>query len=191
MRRFLIPIIAACLAAAPAAAQQTQAFHSPAADFTVQLPAAWRPLPDAVIAALQQSSARAGEGLNVEAGYRVTGTSFLVISWVDMGQEVTPEQFAQETTGASAQAGMQEGAGLVREGARVGAPVWDAENRTVWTRSEVPPSGQAAGQVSVSALTLHPNGRTVVTFALSAAQGQDEARMRAHLLQVVRSLRAD
>lgn len=188
MRRFLIAIIA-LFTAAPAAAQQTQAFHSARAGYTVQVPAGWRQLPGAVIAALQQAGARAGEGLNIEAGYQVTDASFLVISWVDVGQTIAPEEFAQQVT--AGQADMQEGAELVRQGTRVGAPAWDAENRIVWTRSEMPASGQAAAQLSWSALTLHPNGRTAVGFVLSAAPGQDEARMRADLLGIVRSLRAD
>jgi hypothetical protein len=189
MRRSLIPLIA-LFAAAPVAAQQTQAFHSEAG-YTVQLPAAWQPLPDAVIEALQQASERAGEGVTVEAGYRITDVSFLVISWLDVGQTITPEEFAEEVTGATAQAQMQEGAELLRQGMSVGAPIWDAENRTVWARSQVPASGQTAAQFSWGASTLHPDGRTVVVFAISAVSGADEARVRADLLQIVRSLRVD
>jgi hypothetical protein len=189
MRRFLIPLIA-LFAAAPVAAQQTQAFRSEAG-YTVQLPAAWRPLPDAVVEALQQAGAHAGEEVTLEAGFRIADASFLLISWFDVGQTITLEQFAEEMTGATAQAQMQEGLELMRQGARVGAPIWDAENRTLWARSQAPSTGQTAARFIWSASMLHPHGRTVVVFAVSALTGADEARIRADLLQIVRSLRVD
>jgi hypothetical protein len=189
MRPFLIPLIA-LFAAGPVAAQQTQAFRSEAG-YTVQLPAAWQPLPGAVTEALRQASTRLGEGITVEAGFRVTDASFLVISWVDVGQEITLEEFAEQVTGATAQAQMQEGVELMRQNARVDVPIWDAENRTVWARSQVPGTARTAAQFSWSASMLHPNGRSVVVFALSATPGEDEDRIRADLLQIVRSLRVD
>jgi hypothetical protein len=189
MRRFLIPLIAV-FAALPVAAQQTQAFHSEAG-YTVQLPAAWQPLPGAVIEALREESERLGEGGAVEAGFRRTDASVLVISWVDVGQKITLEEFAEQVTGASGQAQMQEGVELIRQDARVGVPIWDAENRTVWARSQVPATAQGAAQFSWSASMLHPNGRMMVVFALSARPGEDEDRIRADLLHIIRSLRVD
>ena len=190
MRRLLIPLIA-LFAAAPAAAQQTQAFRSEAG-YTVQLPAAWRPLPDAVVEALQQAGAQAGdEGVALEAGFRIADASFLLISWFDVGQTITLEQFAEEVTVATAQAQMQAGVELMRQDARVDAPIWDAENRTLWARTQAPSTGQRAARFSWSASMLHPNGRAVVVFVVSAVTGADEARIRADLLQIIRSLRVD
>lgn len=192
MRRFLIPLIA-LFAAAPVAAQQTQTFHSEAG-YTVQLPAALQPLPEAVTEALRQAAREAGaaeEGITLEAGYRVTDASFLLISWVDVGQTITLEEYAEMVTGATAQAEMQEGLELMRRTARVGVPIWDAENRTAWARAQVPGTARTAARYIWSASTLHPNGRTVVVFALSATRDEDEARVRADLLQIVRSMRVD
>ncbi|HYR07518.1 MAG TPA: hypothetical protein VEQ60_07110 [Longimicrobium sp.] len=189
MRRFLIPLIA-LFAAAPVAAQQTQAFRSEAG-YTVQLPAAWRPLPDAVVEALQQAGAQTGEGVTLEAGFRITDASFLLISGFDVGQTITLEQFVEEVTVATAQAQMQEGVELMRKDARVDAPIWDAENRILWARTQAPSTGQRAARFSWSASMLHPDGRTVVVFAVSAVTGADEARIRADLLQIFRSLRVD
>lgn len=193
MHRFLIPLVAV-FAAAPAAAQQTQAFHSEAA-YTVQLPASWRRMPDEEVEVLRQVGAQAGMPFTLEAGYRVTnsptGWPFIAMAWMDLGQTVTPEEFGAGVTGAAAQATMQEGADQVAEGSRVGAPTWDAENRIVWTRSKMPASAQAVSPISWTAATLHPNGSTMILFAYYAAPGEDEARIRAELLRIIRSLRAD
>jgi hypothetical protein len=194
MRRMLIALIA-LLAAAPVAAQQTQAFHSEAAEYTVQLPAGWRQMPDAEVEVIREAGARAGQPFTVEAGYRVTdsptGFPFMVLAWTDAGQTLTPEQFAEALTGKQAQELMQEGADAARPGSRVDAPTWDAENRTVWSRSQMPSGQGAATPFSWTAAMLHPNGSTVIALAYYAAPGEDEGRIRADMLAIVRSLRGD
>lgn len=193
MRRLLVPLIA-LFAAAPAAAQQMQAFVSDVG-YTVQLPGGWRRMPDTELDALRQVGAAAGMPFTVEAGYRITdsptGFPFVAMAWMDLGQQITPEEFGAGVTNAAAHAVMQEGADRMAEGSRVGAPTWDAKNRTVWTRSQMPSEGRAVTPFSWTAATLHPNGSTMIVFAYYAAPGEDDGRVRAALLQVVRSLRVD
>lgn len=193
MRRILIPLVA-LFAAAPLAAQQTQAFESEAG-YTVQLPAGWRQMPDAEVEVMRQAGAQAGQPFTLEAGYRLTdsptGFPFMVMAWMDLGQTITPEAFGQAITSAQAQATMQEGADAMGTGARVDAPTWDAENRTVWARSQMPAEGQTATPFSWTATTLHPDGSTMIVFAYYAAPREQDARIRADLLAIIRSLQAD
>jgi|GEM_PF-5028866 len=193
MRRFLIATFA-LFAALPAAAQDTQAFHGQAG-YTVQLPAAWERMPAATVQALQQAGERAGSPYTMEAAFRATTGAaafpYVAMAWLDLGQTLTPEQLAQAVTSAHGQAAMQQGADAMGAGARVDAPVWDAENRTVWVKSIMPPDGQAVTPWSLTASTLLPGGRKLVVFAYYAAPGEDDARARAALLAIVRSLRAD
>lgn len=191
MRRMLIALIA-LLAAAPVSAQQTQAFHSDAG-YAVQLPAGWRQMTDAEVEVMRQTGGRAAQPFTIEAGYRVTDSPFpyIVLAWADAGQTITPEQFAEALTGRQAQELMQEGADAARPGSRVDVPTWDAENRTIWSRSQLTSGQASATAFSWTAATLHPNGSTVVALAYYAAPGEDERRIRADMLAIIRSLRAD
>ncbi|HEU4880820.1 MAG TPA: hypothetical protein VFT45_01205 [Longimicrobium sp.] len=185
MRRFLIPLIA-LFAAAPAAAQQTQAFHSADAGYTAQLPAGWRQMPESEIQPMQQAGAAAGQPFTLEAGYRVTdsptGWPFVTLSRLSLGRTFTPEQFGTAVMGAATRAQSQPGV----DGVHADAPEWDEENRTVWSRTAADD-----GRFTLTASTLHPGGEAMVVLAYYGVPGEDEARVRADLLQIVRSLTAD
>ena len=186
MRRSLLALTV-LFAAAPVAAQQTQAFHSTDAGYTVQLPARWRPMPDAEIQPMQQAGAAAGQPFTLEAGYRVTdsptGWPFVTLSRLDLGRTFTPEQFGAAVMGAATRAQSQPGP----DGVHVDAPEWDEENRTVWSRTTM----ASDGRFTLTASTLHPDGGAMVVFVYYGAPGEDEARVRADLMQIVRSLAAD
>ncbi|HEX5870000.1 MAG TPA: hypothetical protein VFY65_06285 [Longimicrobium sp.] len=186
MRRFLIALM--LFAAAPVAAQQTQAFHSTDAGYTVQLPAGWRQMPPTEVEQMRQAGAAAGMPFTLETGYRVTDSStgwpFVAVAWMDLGQTFTPEQFREAVAGA------HEHAHQEADGVQIDAPTWDAENRTIWSRTVMPSDGPQA-PFTVTASTLHPDGGRMVVFAYYGTPGEDEARVRADLLQIVRSLRAD
>jgi hypothetical protein len=192
MRRVLI-VLAALFAALPATAQDTQAFHSTGAAYTVQVPAAWRPIPDADVEVMRQAGAAAGMPFTLEAGYRVTdspsGWPFIVMAWVDLGEEITAEEFGTMVTDAHAEAQQAGGAPAQGEG-RIDALTWDAENRTVWARTAILGRG-GEEPFTWSTSTLHPDGTRAVVLAYYATPGEDEARIRADLLRIVRSLRAD
>jgi hypothetical protein len=193
MRPILIALAAALFAALPAAAQDTQPFHSTGAGYTVQLPAAWRRMPDAEIDPLRRTP---GMPFTIEAGYRVTdsptGLPLIALAWMDLGVTITREQFAEELTGADAQADMQVGADNVSPDvrSRVDAPVWDAQNGILWSRIQIESSPQATPFTWIASM-LHPGGRIMLVFSYYGAPGEDEARVRADLLAIVRSLRVD
>lgn len=193
MRPFLLAL-AVLFAVAPAAAQQTQAFHSMDAGYTVQLPAAWRRIPEADVEVKRQAGAAGGMPFTLETGYRVTdspdGWPFIVMAWMDLEGEFTPEEFGTMVTDAHAEAQQAGGAPAPGQG-RIDALTWDAENRTVWARTEVPGSGPGEGRFTWTALTLHPDGTRTIVLVYYAARGEDEARIRAELLRIVHSLRAD
>lgn len=189
MRSILLTSMALLLAA-PMAAQQTQEFHSEAG-FTVQIPAEWRRMPDADLRVARQGARLSGDGFALEAGYRVTDVSAFVMAWIDAGDTMTWDEFAEMMTGATGQAQMQEGTELAGQDARLDAPAWDAENHVVWTRAQKPPSPQGLTPVSWSVFTLHPDRRMVLLFVYTSVLGEDEASMRATVLRVVRTIRAD
>jgi hypothetical protein len=186
LRRFLIALIA-LFTAVPAAAQQTQAFHSGDAGYTVQLPAGWRQMPDAEIVPMRDAGAAAGQPFTLEAGYRVTdsptGWPFVTLSSLDLGQTFTTEQFGAAVMGAHTRGQSQPGV----DGVRVDAPTWDAENRTVWSRTRM----ASDGRFTLTASTLHPDGGAMVVLVYYGAPGEDEVRVRADLLHIVRSLTAE
>lgn len=192
MRR-LLTVLIALLAAAPALAQRTQPFESDAG-YTVRLPGGWERMPDQEVQALREQGAAAGMPFTLEAGYYVadsrSGLPFVLLAWMDVGHVMTPEQFGQGVI-AAARAQVQAGAeGAPAPGVRIEAPLWDAENRTVWALTTMPSDGESH-PFTWTATTLLSNGSTVVVFAWYGAPGEDEARVRTDLLQVVRSLRVD
>jgi hypothetical protein len=187
MRGLLIPLLA-LFAAAPVAAQQTQAFHSEAG-YTVQIPAEWWRMPDSALREARQGARVAGDGFAIEAAYRVTRGSTFAMAWFDAGETMTRDAFVEEMTDAAGHARLQEGADLAGAGARMTAPIWDAENELSWTRAQKPPTAQGVTRISWSVFALHPNGRIVLLFSYTSTLGADEARMRSDLLRVVRSLR--
>jgi hypothetical protein len=193
MRRFLLAL-AVLFAALPAAAQDTQAFHSTDAAYTVQVPAAWRRMPEADVETMRQAGAAMGMPFTLEAGYRLTdspnGWPFIVMAWMDLEGEFTPEEFGTMITDAHAEAQQAGGAPAPGHG-RIDALTWHAENRTVWARTELPGGARDEGPFTWTALTLHPDGTRTVVLVYYATEGEDDARIRADLLRIVRSLRAD
>jgi hypothetical protein len=189
MRHLLIPLLT-LFAAAPVAAQQTQAFHSEAG-YTVQIPAEWRRMPDAALREARHDAQAAGDGFALEAAYRVSDVDVFLMAWFDAGETMTRDAFAEEMTDAAAHSQLQEGADLDGKGVRMNTPIWDAENWVSWTRAQRPATASGVTQISWSVFALHPNGRRVLLFVYNSRLGADEARMRADVLQVVRSLRAD
>lgn len=195
MRRFIIPLVA-LLAATPAAAQQTQAYHG-RAGYTVQLPAEWRRMTDVEMRDARQTAQQAGLPITLEAGYRVTdsatGWPWMAVGAIDVGVTITQEDLAAAIMRGAAHAHAQERVNQMPVGERnprLDVPTWDAENGIGWARLTVPSEGRAS-PFNLVAMTLHPNGRTIVEFIYFSAPGEDEGPARAYLLQIVRSLRVD
>jgi hypothetical protein len=196
IRTLTLALLAAILAAAPAAAQQTQAYHSEAG-YTVQLPAAWRRMPAAELREVRRAASQSGAPLTIEAAYRAgepgAAMPYTAIARVDLGETITREQFGAFFANSQAQAAMQEAVDqtpAAKHGGRVGAPRWDEENGIVWSRVGMQSNGSTPAY-SWSAGTLHPSGRVMVIFVYYGAPDDDEARARAALLAIVRSLRPD
>ncbi|HEX2078846.1 MAG TPA: hypothetical protein VHG08_14080 [Longimicrobium sp.] len=194
--RTLAVLTAALLAATPAAAQPTQAFHSDAG-YTVQLPAAWRRMPEAELREVRRAATRSGVPLTIEAAYRAGEPGevlpYAALATLDLGETITPEQFGAFFASPRAQAAMQEAADqtpAAQHGGRIGLPTWDAENGIVWSRMGMQSDGRSPAY-SWSAATLHPDGRTMVMFIYYGAPDDDETIARDHLLAIARSLHAD
>jgi hypothetical protein len=189
--RSLLPLIA-LLAAAPAAAQSTQAYESDAG-FVVELPAAWQRMAESDLVAVRRSVGRFGTALTIEAGYRVaaSGVPFAVVGRMDLDDPITLEEFGAAFLAAGAQEHMQDAIDqtpAAQAGGRIAAPIWDASNGVVWTRVSLETSAPA---FSWSAATLHPGGRAMIVCTYYGSKGEDEARVRADLLAIIRSLRTD
>jgi hypothetical protein len=192
----LLPLFAAV----PVTAQSTQEFRSTAGGYTLQIPAAWRRMPQTELNRLRQSGPEAAQaimGQSIEALYKVTNSRErfpgLAVATVDLGRRFSRAQFREATTGAQAQAEMQAAAdGVIAadRAARTGVPVWDEENAASWTRVAHPTDGRLP-PFSYGVGVLHPNGRTMITLSYTGAPGEDEARVRADLLAIVRSLRVE
>lgn len=196
MRRF--PIVPGALfAAPPSAAQDTEAFHSTDAGYTVQLPTGWRPMGHADMEMMRQASAAVGVPFTIEAGYRVTnsptGWPFIMVGWMDLGEEVTPERLGTEMTAMhEREQSRQRAESAPAPGeVRPDALAWDAENRILWSRATIPASTRGEGAFTSTASTLHPAGTRAIVLVYYAVPGEDEDRIRADLLQIVRFLRAD
>lgn len=112
-----------------------------------------------------------------------TGWPFATLSWLDLGRTFTPEQFGTAVMGAATRAQSQPGPA----GVHVDAPEWDEESHTVWSRTTM----TSDGRFTLTASTLHPGGGSMVVFTYYGAPGEDQARVRGDLLQIVRSLRVD
>jgi hypothetical protein len=200
MRIRTVALLLTLFAAVPATAQSTQEFRSATGNYTLQVPQGWRRLPQAELNRLRQSASGPAQelvGQTFEALYKVRDSRErfpgMAVATVDLGQRLTRAQFRQATTGAHAQAQMQSATDAtlaVDRAATMGVPVWDEENAASWTRvahstdGRLPPFTYAVG-------VLHPDGRTMITLSYTGAPGEDEARVRADLLAIVRSLRVD
>lgn len=193
IRHLVLPF--ALFAAAPVTAQSTQEFHS-AAGYTLQIPAGWRRLPESEVNLLRQSSAQA-VARAFEAAYKVTHSRaripFMAVATIDLGRQLTVAQFREQTTGPRVQAQMQAASDAVIEPgrtARTGVPTWDEENGAAWTRVAHRSDGRSP-PFTWSVGMLHPNRHTVIMLIYTGGPGEDEARVRADLLAIVRSLRVD
>ncbi len=106
--RYIVALAAALLAAAPAAAQQTQEFHS-TAGFTVELPAHWELMPCEAMAEAMASDAA---GYDLEAVFKVGNAPWLAppmfgIAWVELPEKMTVKEFGEEFTVPDAQEYLQ------------------------------------------------------------------------------------
>jgi len=196
MRRFLLAAIV-LFTAAPVTAQSTQEFRSTAAGYRLQLPAQWRRLPDEQANVVRRAAAQLGMTDPIEAVYRVTESPTLLpmvtVATLDLGERMSRQRFREEMTGADARAGMQSGADIAataERSGRMGVPMWDEENGAVWTRGEMQSGGRSSAFAWTVAM-LHPGGRKAITLTYTGVPGEDEARIRADLLAIVRSLRVD
>lgn len=188
--RRLFPLLA-ILAAAPAAAQQTQGFRSDAG-YSLELPAQWARVPDEALAGPQ---ATLDVGM-YEVGYRAGPRAWPAppifgIARIDVPEGISQEDFVAAFAGARAKADMQAGVNDTpaagAEG-RVDAPRWDAENGIVWVRLDLESDGYTPA-FAWTAIKRLSSGRAVVMLLYYGAQGEDEARVRADLLGIARSLR--
>jgi hypothetical protein len=191
--RALLPLMA-LLAAAPAAAQQTQTFRSEGG-FALDLPAGWTRLPDAAAEGARRSNAGSGTPINYDAVFGVSDAPWpappnVFVAWAELEKPTTPEEFGAPFREAGAQAELQAGIGGRKGGGRVDAPRWDAENGIAWVRRTLRSDGTSAVFV-LMAMTLHPERDRMVSLVYYAAPDEDEARVRADLLAALRSLRVD
>lgn len=186
--RRLVPLIA-LFAAAPAAAQQTQGFRSDAG-YSLELPAHWVRVPDE---ALEGPQATLDDGV-YEAGYRAGPRAWPVppifgIARIDVPEVMSREDFVEAFAGAQARADMQAGLNETTSAeGRLNAPRWDAENEIVWVRLALESTGSGP-PFAWMAIKRVLGGRAVIMLMYYGAQGEDEARVRADLLGIARSLR--
>jgi hypothetical protein len=194
MRIRFFSILALFAAAPPAAAQATQTHTSPAG-YTLQVPAAWRRVPDAALEELRRASAAAGTGMLVEARYLMTdspsGLPATSVARMDLDETLTPEEFRAMFRDADAHATMEEAAekAVPQADLQANGPIWDGDNGIAWTRMELRAAGRAVtGWIGAK---LHPSGRTIIVLRYYAAPGRDVYAARASLLEIFRSLRVD
>lgn len=189
-----LAVLIAVLAAAPAAAQQTQTFHSDAG-YAVDLPASWRRLSEGEMDAARQAGAGFGDG-TLEAAFAVGNVPWPTpptfgIARLDLPEEMTLEEFAAEFNAPDAREQVQAGlndtpADDVR--AEVNVPRWDAASRSAWMRITLKSDGTSPS-FALSAFTLAPSGRAMIIFAYFGAPHSSQERAQAALEAVVRSLR--
>jgi hypothetical protein len=204
MRRSLIALIA-LFAAAPAAAQPTQAAaaqdggtYRSSAGFILDLPAGWVRAPESAVEEVSRASGTLPPGLTYEAVFqtdraRWPAPPFAAIARGAAPDWLTPEEFRRRGTAGRAQALLQSRANRTdtlstgRVGMRLGIPWWDETNRAAWMRAEI----EATGGFSWTVTMLHPSGGWMILIQYYAAAGADEEQVLAQLDGVIRSLRVD
>lgn len=194
--RFILPL-AALLAAVPAAAQPAHTFRSDWHRFTLQVPEAWRQMPDTALLGYEQDAlVRTGMSVDYEAGFRIgegggwRTPPISLLQVVPNGHRMTPEDFQAEFTSGQAYQAML---GAVRAaelaGARLEPPLWDDENGLAWFRSFFGTTSDPLYGFTVVAL----NGAGTATVWLNyyTKSADDVAAVRAELLGIMKSLRFD
>ena len=190
MRLRTLLLVLALLAAAPAAAQQTQTYRS-AGGFALDLPAAWTRMPDDALDVVRQTGTGGAMGIVYEAGFQVSeevawpAPPYVAIAWAPLEQPMTREQFRADLVGPAAREEIQSGAH-----ANLHMPQWDAETGTAWVRMVRRPD-QPSIAFAWAGVALHPAGDRMVLLAYFGAHGEDEERVRAGLLAAMRTLRVD
>lgn len=190
-------LLLALLAATPAAAQQTQTFHSETG-VSLELPAGWTRVPDRALEGIRRQAVQAGSPVNYEAGYRASDAPFpdaplVAVAWARLPRRTTQEQFGAEFATEGARDEAQESIDetpAARVNARVSSTGWDAENGVAWMRASMESNGRSPA-FSWMASTLHPSGDRMFAVVYYGAPGEDEDRVRADLLAALRSLRVD
>jgi hypothetical protein len=193
MRIRLIPILTLLLAAAaPAAAQETQALRSDAG-FTLELPAAWRRMDDAELEAVRGAMTRSGRPITYDAAFDLTRPrsprAMVVVGRVPVGQRITLRDFAAAFQQGQAEE-RRQAAAAGRAPDPANATSWDEENGIGWVRSALP-AGNGPPAFSLSAGTLTPSGDTMITLVFFGPESADESRVRAELLAALRTMRAN
>lgn len=193
MRIRLLPVLFALVAAVPVRGQSTWTYHSDGG-FAVDLPAHWVRVPDEALDVVRQAGA--GSDIAYEAAFRLTDAPwpappFGAIARVDLPARMTLEEFAAEFTYEGVQADMQDAIEETpAEGARVGAPRWDAANGVAWTRVAMRSDGTTPA-FGWSVMMLAPSGRAMIVLLYFGRRGTNETPVLAELKAIVRSVRAD
>ncbi|HEX2078847.1 MAG TPA: hypothetical protein VHG08_14085 [Longimicrobium sp.] len=191
----LLAVLVAVLASMPAAAQPAQTYRSDAG-YTLQLPEDWRRLTEDELSAVQRNGSGMGAGMTFEAAFDLSNAPFpapplVAVARMELGREVTPEEFEAEFTRPDIQEEVQAGmnsAGAVRHRARANVPEWDDASGAAWVHIALKSDG-ASPEWALAGFTLAPSGRAMVAVMYFGAPHSDPARARAALEAVVRSMR--
>jgi hypothetical protein len=180
--------------AAPAAAQETQTFRSEFG-YSLDLPANWTRVSDRALDVVRQSGATAARGGVYEAGYQVADAPWpappmVTLASQQLPRKVTLEEFAAEFSPEARQEAQKALDDMTDVDVSVGVPRWDARNQIGWVRMETG-SNRGAPTVVLAVTMLHPARDRVIILVYYGVQREDEARVRAQVLAIARSLRVD
>lgn len=186
----LLPLVVLA-AAAPSAAQETQTFRSQFG-YSLELPAQWKRVPDGALAVVRPTRAMAARGGIYEAGYQVADAPWpappvLTVVSQALPRKVTVEEFAAEFTPEArdeAQKAMGERAGEIR----MGMPGWDANDRIGWMWMDTGLDG-GVRTTAFTAAMLNPTSDRMILLGYYDVKRGDEARIRAQVFAIARSLR--
>lgn len=191
--RGLLPLVV-LVVAAPAAAQETQTFRSEFG-YSLDLPTRWTRVSDEALNVVRQSGGFAAAGGVYEAGYRVADATWpappiVTVASSPLLRKVTLEEFASEFSPEAREEAQEMLDGTAAAEISLDAPRWDARNRIGWMRMAME-SGGGAPTTALVATMLHPAGERAIFLVYYGVQREEEARVRADLLAIARSLRGD
>jgi hypothetical protein len=191
--RALLPLIV-LVVAAPAAAQETQTFRSEFG-YSLDLPVHWTRVSDQALDVVRRSSAMAARGAVYEAGYQVADAPWpappmVTVASQRLPRKVTLEEFAAEFSPEAREEAQKALDEMTDDEISMGVPRWDARNRIGWVRIAMGPEG-GAPTVALSVTMLHPARDYAIFLLYYGVQREDEARIRAHVVAIARSLRAN
>jgi hypothetical protein len=196
----LVLLLAAFAPALAGQAQGTQPYHDAAAGFTVQLPAAWTRMPQAMVDQLSAgTSARVGEKLPPTAGFQdATGENgalrrLLMVSAVP-NPALTEREFVANALSQGAAAEIDRRLDRINEDRgdeplQAGKVTWDARERIAWMAGEAGAEGQTMRFVQA----MRPVERwgLLMLVLIATEDGPTLEDLRAQLLPIARSLSID